>query len=418
MSSRLEIRLAVLLAVAIGLAVWAANRTPKPPADDDRASTFLAGPDGSRAVYEVLVKLGSPVQRRRSSLFTFTADTARRPALLVVLDPWMPLQSAEMEQVVRYVDDGGAVLSAGHGGGILRCAGWRLQPDRWTSDSVNVNTPPGLRPLPPVARVLEPRPKDSTLAERRRLEELVKRQPDSVNSCLQLVPERREPLLYAANGLPVLLRLWYPGGGSITLASDAGWFTNQVWRDSDVPLVVLPLLASPRGERGRIVIDEYHQGFRRDEQSVESLTWDWLRHSPLGWAVLQVLAVGLVWLAVLAVRFGPARDVVERRRRSPLEHLEALGAGLESAQDEDTAVQRLIAGLQRRLSASRGGRPEAWLEALELAMRGPEGRAAVRRLRHLVKERNGKDGTRVLAVAQAVEDVWEQLRPRSTREPY
>ncbi len=418
MSSRLEIKLAVLLAVAIGVAVWAAHRTPKPPAEDYRASTFLTGPSGSRAVYEVLVKLGRPVQRRRAPLSTFSADTSRRPALLVVLNPWIPMQSTELEQIVRYVKAGGAVLSAGNGGGVLHCAGWRLKPDRWTDDSVNVSTSSDLRPLPPVARVLEPRPTDSTKTERRGLEGLVKHQPDSANSCAQLVPERREPLLYAANGLPVLLRLWYPGGGSVTLASDAGWFTNRVWRDSDVPLVLLPLLTSPRGERGRIVFDEYHQGFRRDEQSVTSLTWDWLRHSPVGWAVLQILAIALVWLAVMAVRFGPARDVVERRRRSPLEHLDALGAGLESAQDDETAVQRLIAGLQRRLSVSRAERPDAWLEALELAMRGPEGRAAVRRLRHLVKERNGNDGARVLAVAQAVEDVWEQLRPRSTREPY
>jgi hypothetical protein len=418
MSSRLEIRLAFLLAIAIGVAVWAAHRTPQPPAEDDRASTYLAGPQGSRAVYDVLVKLGRPVQRGRSPLYTFSADTSRRAALLVVLDPDMDLQDEEMGQVVRYVKAGGAVLSAGRGGGILRCAGWRMHPDHWTDDSVEVNTPPGLQPLPPVAHTLEQRPKDSTQTARRNLEGLVKRRPDSTDSCWQLVVERREPLLYAANGLPVLLRLWYPGGGSITLASDPAWFTNQVWRDTDVPLVVLPLLNSPRDERGRIVVDEYHHGFGRERQSVAALTWDWLRRSPVGWAVLQILAIALVWLAVMAVRFGPAREVIERRRRSPLEHLEALGAGLESARDDDTAVQRLIAGLQRRLSVSRGGNPEAWLEGLELAMRGPEGRAAVRRLRHLVRERNGNDGERVLAAAQAVEDVWKELRPRSTRAPY
>jgi hypothetical protein len=422
MLSRLEVRLALLLALAIAVAVWGAHRTPKPPPDDYRSSTFVAGPRGSRAVYEVLVKLGRPVQRRRSPLYGFGGDSLRgpRPALLVVLNPWVPLQSDEINQVVRYVKRGGAVLSAGSGGGILRCTGWRLQPDRWTDDSVDVETPEGLRTLPQAAHVLARRSSDSTGLGRRRLEELVKRQPDSANACLDLSPERRETLLAAKNGQPVLLRLWYPGGGSITLAADAGWFTNRVWRDTDVPLVVLPLLESPRGERGRIVVDEYHHGFRSAEQSPASLTWDWLRHSPVGWAVLQILAIGLVWLAVMAVRFGPARDVVERRRRSPLEHLEALGAGLESAHDGDTAVRRMIAGLQRRLSVTRGGNPEEWLEALELAMRGPDGRAAVRRLRHLVKERNGSDGegARVLAAAQAVEDVWEQLRPRSTREPY
>ncbi|HKA58883.1 MAG TPA: DUF4350 domain-containing protein [Gemmatimonadales bacterium] len=420
MSSRLEIGLALLLAVAITVAVWAGNRAPKPPAEDQRTSTFLTGPDGSRGVYEVLVRLGRPVQRQRSSLVEINTDTARRPALLVVLNPVVPLQPEEIEQVVAYVRAGGAVLSAGRGGGILRCTGWRLEPDRWTDDSVNVSTPAGMRPLPRVARVLQLQPKDSTEAPRRSLEGLVKQQPDSVNSCSQLVAERREPFLYAATGRPVLLRLWYPGGGSITLASDEGWFTNRIWRDTDVPLVALPLLASPRGARGRIVVDEYHQGFHRDEHSATSLTWVWLQNSPVGWAVLQILAIGLVWLAVMAVRFGPAREVVERRRRSPLEHLDALGAGLESARDEGTAVRRLVAGLQRRLSVSRGGsgNMETWLEALELAMRRPEGRAAVRRLRDLLRERSGTDGNLVLATAQAVEDVWEELRPRTTREQY
>src|SRR5438034_1805023 len=40
-------------------------------------------------------------------------------------------------------------------------------------------------------------------------------------------------------------------------------------------------------------------------------------HHPPGWAILQLLGVALVALAVAAVRFGPARSVIERRRRSP-----------------------------------------------------------------------------------------------------
>jgi hypothetical protein len=165
--------------------------------------------------------------------------------------------------------------------------------------------------------------------------------------------------------------------------------------------------------------DEYHQGFGQSTPSLVGRTWAWLRGSPAGWAVLQLIAVALVWLAVTAVRFGPARESVERRRRSPLEHLEALAAGLESAADADTAVQRLVAGLRRRLNRSGqlgSGNVQAWLESVELAMRGPRGRAAVRRLRHLIIERDGSG--RVLAAAQAVEDVWEELRPRSTRDAF
>ena len=57
------------------------------------------------------------------------------------------------------------------------------------------------------------------------------------------------------------------------------------------------------------------------------------------------------------------------------------------------------------------------LETLEFAMRNPRGRAAVKRLRNLMNEHNGGDA-RVLAVAQTVEDVWEELHPPKTRERF
>jgi hypothetical protein len=425
MSYRLELGLALLLAGAIGVAVFAANRTPKPAQRDFRASTFLSGPDGSEALYRVLVRLRRPVERRRTALFSLSGDTVSKrgvlpvPALLVVLQPWMPLEPAELEQVVRFVQHGGAVLAAGSGGGITRCAGWRLQPERAIDESVAVRPPPEVGAqhaaplrLPRAARVLAPR------APGLQLEGLIKRRvsaPDAV--CDTLVAQARDTVVAAVNGRPVVLRLHYAGGGTITLASDVGWFRNQLWRDTDVPYVVLPLLIDQQ-RRGRVVWDEYHQGFGRESPSMAALTWDWLLHSPAGWAILQLVAVGLVWLAVTAVRFGPARSVIERRRRSPLEHLEALAAGLESAADSGTAVQRIVAGLRRRLSrAGQVGGPDlqAWLETLELATTSARGRGAVRRLRHLITQRGGEHA---LDAAQAVEDVWEELRPRRTRDAF
>jgi uncharacterized protein DUF4350 len=421
MSYRLELGLALLLAGAIGVAVFAAHRTPKPAERDFRASTFLSGPDGSQALYRVLVRLRRPVERRRIALFSLAGDTAPErvsvreraslpaPALLVVLQPWMPLESAELEEVVRFVQHGGAVLAAGSGGGITRCAGWRLQPERMIDESVAVRSQ-SLR-LPKAARVLAPRAPGGSL------EGLVKRRVTPLDEgCETLLAKTRDTVIAALNGRPIVLRLHYAGGGTITLASDVGWFRNQVWRDTDVPYVVLPLLIPTR--RGRVVWDEYHQGFGRESPSMAALTWDWMLHSPAGWAILQLVAVGLVWLAVTAVRFGPARSVIERRRRSPLEHLEALAAGLESAGDSDTAVQRIVAGLRRRLSRAGqvGGTDlRAWLETLELATTSPRGRSAVRRLRHLITQRGGEHA---LDAAQAVEDVWEELRPRRTRDAF
>src|SRR5213078_5066408 len=101
---------------------------------------------------------------------------------------------------------------------------------------------------------------------------------------------------------------------------------------TDVPYFVAPLLMPAR--RGSVVWDEYHQGFGRG-RSMAAVLLGWLAGTPGGWAILQLVAVLLAGLAVTAVRFGPPRRAVATRRRSPLEHLEALAAGLESAASQD-----------------------------------------------------------------------------------
>jgi hypothetical protein len=420
MSYRLEIGLAVLLALAIALAFRVGSRSPGSSELDFRSSTFVAGPNGSKGLHDILQRLGRLSERRRTPLDNLAIQRANRPAILVVLNPVMPLDADEIAQVVRYVRGGGVVLASGWGGGLTRCAGWRTQSASRGIDSMGVSAPdPGLR-LPYAARVLTPY---RSAPEETRLEALTKSgdaEDDTPGICSTLAPFAVDTIMAALNKRPVILRLRYRGGGAITLAADHRWFTNQIWRDTDVPIVALPLLTPRPGRPGRVVWDEYHQGFgERGGPSVAASTWTWLRTTPGGWVILQLIAVGLVWLAMTAVRFGPARDVVERRRRSPLEHLEALGAGLESAGDADTAVQRMAQGLRRRLSRAGhtgAGTVAAWLEGLELAMRGPDGRAAVRRLHRLLIARDpGREPARVLSVAQAVEDVWEELRPRTTR---
>ncbi len=417
MSYRLEIGLALLFMLALGVVVWAGSRHPHTAELDFRSSTFLTGPMGSKALYDVLGRLGHRTERRRTPLDNLAMVRARRPAILVLLNPMIPLQNAEVEQVVRYVRGGGAVVASGSGGGITACFGWRIQPDWLRADSIAVRSLEGIR-LPRTAHVLSPLQRDS--ASRGRLEDLVKQgdRDTTPGICNTAVPFASDTIVAAVNNRPAILQLRFRGGGIVTLVADPGWFTNRVWRDTDIPMIAVALLTPSRARPGRIVWDEYHQGFGEySGPSLPGQTWSWLRRSPAGWAILQLIAVALAWLAMTSVRFGPALSVIERRRRSPLEHLDALGAGLESAGDTDTAVQRLALGLRRRLSRAGhvgDGNVLLWLESLELAMRGPQGRAAVRRLHHLLTARD-RDEQRVLLAAQAVEDVWEELRPRRTR---
>src|SRR5439155_1315598 len=223
--------------------------------------------------------------------------------------------------------------------------------------------------------------------------------PIEENACATLSPTAEDTLLRLTDGRPAVLRLDYPGGGSVTLFADPGYFRNRLWRASDVPYFVTPLIVPAR--RGRVVWDEYHQGFGQG-RSMTGVVMGWLGGTPGGWVVLQLAGVLVVGLAVAAVRFGPARRGVATRRRSPLEHLEALAAGLEGAAGADTAVALTVSGLRRRLGRTGLLRPDeqqSWLAALELALPTVRGRDAVRRLQQIITQPGGAE--RALAAAQA-----------------
>ena len=412
MSYRAEIGFAAVLAVALVLAAVAGGRQRAVRVSyDPRTSTYLDGPYGTKAIYDVLIALGRPVARRRTPLFDLTVGSRRAPALVAVLDPAIDLQPAEVDAVREFLRRGGAVLAAGDGGGIARCAGWHVGTSgKYLLDSLAVQTPPDLV-LPPTAYYLEPDTAPATTPEARKRRLIA---PAS-SGCRRFVAAATDTLLTRSDGRPVTLRLTYPGGGRLTLVADAGYFRNGAWKATDAPRVALAWLTPPRG--GRVIFDEYHQGFGGGE-SAARVVFRWLASTPAGWAILQLTAVGLLLLAVSAVRFGPALSVIERRRRSPLEHLEALGAGLESAAGTETALELLVAGLRRRLSrtgyvSDRRGDQYQWLRSLELVLPTPRGRRAVRELQHISNHPGG--GERVLAAANAVEDVWEELRPQTTR---
>src|SRR5437667_178434 len=227
MSRRLELGLALALALAVAVAFVAGSRGASAPPLDFRTSSLVSGPQGSRAVYDVLARLRVPVERRRAALFDFARDTAHRAP------PAGQLEEGECETV--------------------------------------------------------PAPAEDTL-------------------------------LHLTDGRPAVLRLHYQGGGSVTLVADPGYFRNRVWRSTDVPYFVAPLLMPAR--RGSVVWDEYHQGFGRG-RSMAAVLLGWLAGTPGGWAILQLVAVLLAGLAVTAVRFGPPRRGVATRRLSPPRPLEA-----------------------------------------------------------------------------------------------
>jgi len=402
-SVRAEIGLALLLLLGITVAVVAGNRAGAPAPAYEPASTFASGPEGSQAPYEVLRAMGLTVERRRSPLFDLNTGGAREPRLLVLAAPELALQPAELVQVGKFVRQGGVLLLAGNTGGVGPCLGWvrSAATAQTRRDSFPVAPAFGLS-LPPVAAYLLPR-RDSL-------------EPGAPGQCPALTATATDTLVRTRSGRPVLLDFHYARGGRILFVADDGWLRNAAWKNTVIPYALVPLVTGAAGG-GVVAWDEYHHGY--EESGTTGVALRWLMGTPAGWVLAQLLGAALLALAVSAFRFGPAQAAIDRRRRSPLEHLDALAAGLESSGGSSTALGLIVGGLRRRLSRTGQmprGAADQWISSLALVMPSARGRGAVRRVREALTKLG--DGAQVLAAADAVEDVWEELRPRATRDAF
>jgi hypothetical protein len=365
---------------------------------DPRRSIFLAGPSGARGFAETLERLGVHVQSFRRPVAAY--DTIESPRTLVAfLDPSSRLDAREGLTVAGLRTD---LLLAGPGAAAaLRCFGWDVRPRFF--DSLAIAPPPGSEPrrFPRPRAVLvhraSPVAVDSSDAE------------DSAPvRCTAPAAHLVDTLLRTTDGRPIVVRAALDDGRTVTLAADGRLFANRALRETAAGPFALELVV-PRYDR--VVVDEYHHGFD-DSRSLSGATLDWTFRSPWGWAILQLAGVGLLALLAAGVRFGPIRSGIERRRRSPLEHVHALATALAAARGHDVAVGLIVQGLRRRLSpAGRGHRGQvgAWLEGLAPAVRTPEGRAALETLTSITGRSASADD--VVRAADAVETLWEELTP-------
>ena len=220
-------------------------------------------------------------------------------------------------------------------------------------------------------------------------------------------PIQVDTLLTTRRGQAVILRLTLPGDRAVTLVAEDRLFRNRAMRHTAAGSEMLALVA-PRYRR--MVVDEYHHGYQA-AGSLGGAALSWSTRSPWGWLVWQLAAVGVIALLASGVRFGPVRTAIERRRRSPMEHVRALATALAAARGHDVAVRLMIQGLRRRLSRGARATPdlEAWLAELGPAVRTPRGREALDSLSAMI--RRSPDADSVLVAANAVETLWEELKP-------
>jgi hypothetical protein len=399
MQPRTELAVGTALVFVLAIGAGAVGLTRQRLTDTDaRRSTFLAGPGGARGFADGLARLGVRVESYRRP--TATLDSATPPRTLTAfVGPTRYLDAREGSLVAGLGRD---LLLAGPGAAsAIRCLGWDLRPRG--RDSLAVKPPRDAEPraFPAVEAVLRERTSavavDSSGAE-----------DGAPVSCTAPAARTVDTLLRTTSGRVVALRAVFEDGRTVTLVSDDVLFSNRALRDTGAGPFALGLVV-PRYDR--VIVDEYHHGYDAS-RSLGGAALAWTLRSPWGWAILQLAAVGVLGLLAAGVRFGPIRAGIERRRRSPLEHVRALATALAAAKGHDVAVGLIVQGLRRRLSGA--GHPARgavgpWLDGIASSVRTPRARAALDTLTTIT--RRPASAQDVLSATDAVETLWEELTP-------
>jgi hypothetical protein len=373
---------------------------------DGRPSSFLADPYGARGFAEALDRLGVEVRRWRRPLRGLDSDsTGPGRSLLVLLDPTMPLQGVEVEPVLEWArHDRRGLLLAGPGAeAVMECFGYAVD-RRVDSVALRTVTRPG------ATTGAEGWPGMSGLLAATTTTEVVdsSRLSDArLRQCTVPAIGRATPLLQAATGRFAGLRLERGDvEGEVLLFADATPFRNRALRETPAGPFALDWVV---GRYDRVIFEEGRHGFGAGG-SLAGATLDWSRRSPWGWAMWQLVGVGLLALAAAAVRFGQPVRLSERQRRSPLEHVRALATALAAARGHDVAIGLIVRGLRRRLGGRQPVRREDWrnwLDRLPQSVTTPRALEARATLASLT--RPGQPAAGVLRAADAVEDLWEEL---------
>ena len=344
--SILAIGLVVLVAV---LALVTAPAREEGGVLDLRPSTFHRSPNGALALFRLLEELDIPAERRLTPYLD--ADSLQGP--LALLAPAEPPTPAELAALDRWIRSGGTLVYAARPGDpTLDTLGLALDPV--STDDVPVAAVPRAGPLGAG------------------IDSVSGFQWIFADSSRALQRGETERLLVAPGGELVTVG-FRRGTGRVIAWSDPSPLVNAELRESGAALFFTRLAAELTSEGRPLHFDEYHQGYRAGGGPVAG-TWEFLRDHPLGHVMLQLAVAGLGLLLLLGRRFGAPYLPSPARRRSPLEHVEALAGAYRGAGARGIARRRLLAGLARRLGrpVPREGAEPAFLE--ELTTRLPAGR--------------------------------------------
>jgi hypothetical protein len=156
------------------------------------------------------------------------------------------------------------------------------------------------------------------------------------------------PLAVAAKPSAATLA-WVPlGAGGVLAVAEAEVVANRSLDSTNLAVIVTRALADAAAEGDTVFFSEYHQGLD-GRRGLVGQTYELASASAVGRAALSLAVVGFLLLLATGRSFGAPLPLPEAKRRSPLEHVEALGRIYEISGVERSVARRLVHGAARRM---------------------------------------------------------------------
>jgi hypothetical protein len=331
----------VMLALIVVMAVVRPAQNP----DDPRPTTTNNGPQGAKAAFLVLQRLGRTTSQGNRSLAEFNdgMDDAQASRTTLVLaapeydQTELPRLRMELE---RFLKRGGRVLATGPSGAALLPEGETKAPGL-VQPPLCHTTPEGAGELARVGSV-----------------EMVEGAQWSDDAAKFEVEQR-------CGDEAAVVRYAVGKGEAVWWASAGPLENDELKNDAD-----LRLLLATVGEGKDVVFDESLHG------AVKSI-WDAAKGLPLGWLMLQAALLFALLVVSFSRRRGPVRSPVRLPRSSPAEFATSMGDLYEKAAASSAATEaakrRLLRVLTREAGVAQGTveeGPEAIAEALRVRLGG------------------------------------------------
>ncbi len=328
-----------MVAALLAVAVLLFGRTAERGAFAEAFSTFRATPDGAKAAFILLERLGHRVHRHAEE--TLALEGAD---VLFVLEPAKAFTADEAEALERFVEAGGCLVYAARDESeVHRRFGVDLK-----AQAKNPPAPVEVVPAIPSAYArgvasLAPDPHPRTLESSRASAVPIFRGPNGVEA-------------FAVRA----------GQGKALLFADPSPFANRALERAGNAALLAAIAAAharPGGRGARIAFDEYHHGFEA-ERGVAG----YLGRRALAPALVQALVAFSVPALALGGRRGRPPVLEEDRPPESREHIRAMAEIYAKARLGHHCAERLWKAIIRDLEVATG---------VAAAGAGPAGREAV-----------------------------------------